>query len=77
MHTHAASQEDFLDMHARTSRHSEPTLSSRTVSESDPRALRILAKSTYRELRSGGLSRSEMVGFASELLELVTADIEN
>jgi hypothetical protein len=63
-------------MQARTSR-LEATEERRLRSDSDPRALRILAKSTYRELRSGGLSRSEMVSFASELLELVTDDVGN
>ncbi len=35
------------------------------------RALKILAKSIYRELRNNGYSRGEMVSFANELLTLV------
>jgi len=42
----------------------------------DNRALKILAKSVYRELKAGGHSRSEIVGFTNALLELVTSDIE-
>lgn len=37
----------------------------------DARALRILAKSVYRELRAGGYATSDVVAFANELLELV------
>ena len=56
------------------------TNSSSTPSSSpkgDGRALRILAKSVYRELRSSGHSRSDIVGFTNELLELVTSDIRD
>ena len=42
----------------------------------DNRALRILAKSVFRELRSSGHSRSDIVGFTNALLELVTTDIK-
>jgi hypothetical protein len=41
----------------------------------DPRAVKILAKSVYRELKASGYSRSDMVGFANALLELMTSDI--
>ncbi|MCS6798169.1 MAG: hypothetical protein NZ898_06530 [Myxococcota bacterium] len=44
----------------------------RTTSE---RALRILAKSVYRELKQSGYGRAEIVAFANELLEHVTRDI--
>jgi hypothetical protein len=30
----------------------------------------------YRELKSSGYSRSEIVGFTNQLLELVTSDIK-
>ncbi len=43
---------------------------------SDARALRILAKSVYRELRSTGHSRGDIVGFTNALLELVTSEIK-
>ncbi len=42
----------------------------------DGRALRILAKSVYKELRSSGHSRTDIVGFTNALLELVTSDIK-
>ncbi|MFW6066739.1 MAG: hypothetical protein ACOC97_00255 [Myxococcota bacterium] len=43
----------------------------------DPRAVRILAKSVYRELKASGYSRSDMVGFTNALLELVTSDMKS
>ena len=42
----------------------------------DARALRILAKSVYRDLKSSGYSRSDIVHFTNALLELVTTDIK-
>ncbi|MEC7520564.1 MAG: hypothetical protein VYE22_11895 [Myxococcota bacterium] len=41
----------------------------------EPRALRILAKSVFRELKSTGHSRSDIVAFATEMLSLVSSDI--
>jgi hypothetical protein len=41
----------------------------------DPRALRILAKSIYRELRENGLGEREVMALAGELLGLVTTDV--
>jgi len=35
------------------------------------RALRIVAKSVYKELRTEGFDRSDVVGFASALIELL------
>lgn len=40
----------------------------------DARALKIIAKSLYRELRSQGHSRGDIVVFTNALLELVTED---
>jgi hypothetical protein len=40
------------------------------------RALRVLAKSVFKELKGAGYSRAEMVTFASELLDLVTDEIK-
>ena len=40
--------------------------------QADPRAMKILAKSVYRELRSSGASRSDVVGFTNLLLDLIT-----
>lgn len=41
----------------------------------DPRAVRILAKSIYRELRATGLSERDVMALAGELLSLVTTDV--
>ena len=41
----------------------------------EPRALRILAKSVYRELKAAGYGRPDIVRFTNELLELVTEEI--
>lgn len=46
------------------------------ASGASQRALRVLAKSVFKELKRAGYSRSEMVAFASELLELVTSEIK-
>lgn len=48
-----------------------------TDSESSQKALRVLAKSVFKELKRNGYERSEMVAFASELLELVTDDVRD
>ncbi len=42
---------------------------------SDPRAVRILAKSIYRELRASGLSERDVMSLASELLSHVASDV--
>ncbi|HEY8429237.1 MAG TPA: hypothetical protein VIL20_12710 [Sandaracinaceae bacterium] len=44
-------------------------------SPAEPRALRILAKSVFRELKTSGYSRSDIVAFATEMLSLVSSDI--
>lgn len=41
----------------------------------DRRALRILAKSVYRELKTTGYHRNDMVAFTNELLDLVAGEI--
>lgn len=41
----------------------------------EPRALRILAKSVFRELKTSGYDRSDIVAFATEMLSLVSTDI--
>jgi hypothetical protein len=46
------------------------------VPTADPRALRIIAKSLYRELRAQGHSRGDVVVFTNALLELVTEDAQ-
>ncbi len=42
----------------------------------DPRTLRILAKTIYRELREAGYAEREIVGLTSELLGLVSAEVK-
>jgi hypothetical protein len=41
----------------------------------DARALRILAKTMYRELRQNGLSREEVMAVAGDLLGLVAGEM--
>jgi xanthine/CO dehydrogenase XdhC/CoxF family maturation factor len=43
----------------------------------DPRALRILAKSIYRELRGGGLAEEDVMSIAGELLSLVAGEVKD
>jgi hypothetical protein len=43
----------------------------------DNRSVRILAKSVYRELRSSGHSRSDIVAFTNAVLELVTTELRD
>ena len=43
---------------------------------SDERGVRILAKSVYKQLKQGGASRAEIVGFTNAMLELVTSDMK-
>ncbi|MEI8257480.1 MAG: hypothetical protein WCJ30_17540 [Deltaproteobacteria bacterium] len=44
--------------------------------ESSQVAVRVLAKSLFKELKRAGYARGEMVAFASELLALVTTEIK-
>ena len=46
-----------------------------TNTPANTRALKILAKSVHRELKSSGYSRSDIVSFTNELLDLVTSDL--
>ena len=43
----------------------------------DPRALRILAKSIYRELRQGGLAEEDVMAIAGDLLGLVAGEVKD
>jgi hypothetical protein len=52
-------------------------MSEPTEQQSQPRALRILAKSVFRELKSSGYSRSDILAFATEMLSLVSSDIRD
>lgn len=42
----------------------------------DPRALAILAKTIYRELRSSGYAEKDVMALAGELLGIVATDIK-
>ncbi len=41
----------------------------------DPKALRILAKSIFKELRAQGYTPQQVLSFATEIVSLVTSDI--
>ncbi|MBX3218433.1 MAG: hypothetical protein KF850_40885 [Labilithrix sp.] len=41
----------------------------------DPRALAILAKTIYRELRASGYAEKDVVALAGELLGMVTSEV--
>ncbi|GAB4198427.1 MAG: hypothetical protein OHK0013_07530 [Sandaracinaceae bacterium] len=55
---------------------SEPLMSAPTT-QTQPRALRILAKSVFRELKSSGYTRSDILAFATEMLSLVSSDLRD
>ncbi len=42
----------------------------------DPRALAILAKTIYRELRSSGYAEKDVISLAGELLGVVTSEVK-
>ena len=42
----------------------------------DPRALAILAKTIYRELRANGFEERDVIALAGELLGLVTTEVK-
>ncbi|MFS8068468.1 MAG: hypothetical protein ACMG6S_19085 [Byssovorax sp.] len=46
------------------------------VASHDPRALRILAKTIYRELRQSGLAEQDVMAVAGELLSLVASEVK-
>ncbi len=45
--------------------------------EGHGRALKIAAKTIYRELRQNGYSHPEIVAFSTELLDLVTLELRS
>ncbi len=47
-----------------------------TTSPRDPRAVAILAKTIYRELRSSGYCEKDVMSLASELLGIVASDLQ-
>ncbi len=46
-----------------------------TSADHDPRSLKILAKTFYRELRGRGYDEREVVALAGELLGLVSTEV--
>jgi len=55
---------------------SEPTVATTPSSAvADPRSVKIIAKSVYRELVTNGHSQSDIVAFTNAMLELVTSDM--
>lgn len=48
-----------------------------TPSSSDPRAVPILAKTIYKELRSSGFSARDVMKLASELLGIVATELRS
>lgn len=64
--------------HDNTAAASDRAPSSELVSASrDPRALRILAKSIYRELRQGGLAEEDVMTIAGDLLGLIAGEVKD
>jgi hypothetical protein len=57
-------------IHVRTSATPTPQ-----ASHPDPRALKILAKSIFKELRAQGYSPQQVLSLATEIIALVTSDI--
>jgi len=51
-----------------------PTPTTPSGAVPDRRALRILAKSVYRELKGSGYQRTDVVAFTNELLDLVAGE---
>jgi hypothetical protein len=47
-----------------------------TTSPRDPRAVTILAKTIYRELRTSGYSEKDVLALAGELLGVVASDLQ-
>ncbi|MSP24628.1 MAG: hypothetical protein EXR75_05585 [Myxococcales bacterium] len=51
------------------------TASDRALNLGDPRGVRILAKSMYRELRASGLGERDVVAVATELLAQAAVEL--
>lgn len=45
------------------------------VTEGSEQALRVLARSIVREMKRAGYSKAQMVGLASEVIDLVSRDL--
>jgi hypothetical protein len=67
----------FSLTHGRTSRSPDGPSAELSAASHDPRALRILAKTIYRELRQGGLAEEDVMSVAGELLSLVAGEVKD
>jgi len=54
----------------------QPTQEAATTAPNRERALKILSKSIYKELRQNGYEPKQIVALATELISLVTTDIK-
>jgi hypothetical protein len=55
----------------------QPSVQPYAYASRDPRALRILAKTIYREMRTAGLTEEDLMSVASEMLSLVAVDMKD
>jgi hypothetical protein len=55
----------------------DPGVASREQLQRDPRSVRILAKTIYRELKQNGLDEQDVMALAGELLSLLASDVED
>jgi hypothetical protein len=53
------------------------TAASLAQASHDARALRILAKTIYRELRQGGLAEEDVMAIAGDMLGLVAGEVKD
>jgi hypothetical protein len=53
------------------------TTSTPPVHAPDPKALKILAKSIFKELKGQGYDNKQVVSLATELISLVTDELQN
>ncbi|HQY65194.1 MAG: hypothetical protein IPF92_22660 [Myxococcales bacterium] len=51
-------------------------ISTAAATPADPRALAILARSIYRELRASGYAEKDVLALAGELLDVVASEVE-
>jgi hypothetical protein len=58
---------------------SDPAASSKpyAYASRNPRALQIIAKTIYREMRAAGLTEEDLMSVASEMLSLVAGDMKD
>jgi hypothetical protein len=72
-----ASEDDALQPSPDSTRRDDLPPGSCEPASRDPRAIEILAKSIYRELRQSGQQDQDVMRLASELLSLLTSDVKD